>query len=132
MGMQICRCYTILLPGLLFLPEPGSPEFHRVRLPVQSPRLLGMSMDAEGDIWLGSTHRRLYRYRPQTGVIEEIGLPFDSSISQTLCVGRKVYLLGQSYPKLMIYDRTARMGLKTVLLTMNCDTVAQMSCDSTS
>jgi streptogramin lyase len=78
---------------------------HPVPLPVQSPRLLGMSMDEDGFIWLGSTHRTVYRYDPRAGAVEEVKLPYDSSINQTICVGKKVYLLGQSYPKLMIYDR---------------------------
>jgi streptogramin lyase len=71
---------------------------HVVPLPVKSPRLLGMSMDDDGRIWLGSTHRVVYRYDPRTGATDEIKLPYDSSTSQAICVGRKVYLLGQSYP----------------------------------
>jgi hypothetical protein len=81
---------------------------HTVPLPFRAPRLLGMSMDDEGFIWFGSTHRHLYRYNANTGTADEIKLPFDSSTSQTICVSKKVYLLGQSYPKLMIYDRTTR------------------------
>lgn len=80
-------------------------DLHAVPLPFKSPRLLGMSMDDDGYIWLGSTHRAIYRYDPRTGASEEFKLPFDSSTSQTICAGRKVYLLGQSYPRMMIYDR---------------------------
>lgn len=81
---------------------------HPVPIPTQSPRLLGMSMDDDGFIWLGSTHRKIYRYDPRTAALDEIPLPYDSSTSQTICVGKKVYLLGQSYPRLMIYDRDAK------------------------
>jgi hypothetical protein len=83
-------------------------DLRAVPLSAQSPRLLGMSMDDDGTIWIGSTHRRLYRYDPPTGGIEEITLPYDSSISQTICVGSKVYLLGQSYPRLIIYNRITK------------------------
>ena len=84
------------------------PEMYSVPLPVSAPRLLGMSMDDDGFVWLGSTSRAIWRYDPRTGAIEEIKLPFDSSTSQTICVGKKVYLLGQKYPKLMCYDRESR------------------------
>ncbi len=83
-------------------------NLHVVPLPFKAPRLLGMSMDGDGFIWFGSTHRKLYRYHARTGDADEIQLPFDSSTSQTICVRNKVYLLGQSYPKLMIYDRAAK------------------------
>lgn len=94
---------------------------HTVPLPVQSPRLLGMSMDEDGFVWLGSTHRIIYRYDPRNGAVEEIRLPYDSSTSQTICVGRKVYLLGQSYPKLMIYDRAAKQFSEAALPTATPD-----------
>jgi hypothetical protein len=88
---------------------PAAPlELHVVPLPVKSPRLLGMSMDDDGGIWLGSTHRLVYRYDPRTGAAEEIKLPYDSSTSQAVCVGEKVYLLGQTHPKLIIYHRVRR------------------------
>ena len=83
-------------------------ELHMVSLAVEAPRLLGMSMDDDGYIWLGSTHRVIYRYDPRSGQIEETKLPFDSSTSQALCVGNKVYLLGQSYPKLIIFHRATK------------------------
>jgi len=103
------RCLGVLLLCITAASSRADPvKLHTVPLPVQSPRLLGMSMDDKGFIWLGSTHRIIYRYDPRTGTAEEIKLPFDSSTSQTFCVGQKVYLLGQSYSKLMIYDRTAR------------------------
>ncbi|MEW6304190.1 MAG: hypothetical protein AB1705_12005 [Verrucomicrobiota bacterium] len=86
----------------------AAPPERVIPLPVKAPRLLGMSMDDDGFIWLGSTHRMIYRYAPTTGAIEEIKLPYDSSTSQALCVGDKVYLLGQSFPKLIIYDRARK------------------------
>src|SRR5688572_12416635 len=88
-----------LLLAALGVTGAASPELHVVPLPVKSPRLLGMSMDDDGRIWLGSTHRVIYRYDPRTGTAEEINLPYDSSTSQAICVGRKVYLLGQAYPR---------------------------------
>jgi hypothetical protein len=88
---------------------PAAPvELHVVPLPVKSPRLLGMSMDNDGCIWLGSTHRVIYRYDPRTAAVEEIKLPYDSSTSQAICVRDKVYLLGQSYPRLITYDRAKK------------------------
>jgi streptogramin lyase len=102
---QLCRMVGLVLLGCVSAAAVPPLELHTVPLPVQSPRLLGMSMDPDGFIWLGSTHRTVYRYDPRTGHVDEIKLPFDSSTSQTLCVGRKVYMLGQSYPKLIIYDR---------------------------
>src|SRR5687768_16326407 len=100
---------TIALSATLLTAVNAAPiELHAVPIPAKSPRLLAMSMDEDGFIWLGSTHRRIYRYDPRTSATEEIPLPFDSSTSQCLCVGSKVYLLGQSHPKLMIYDRVAR------------------------
>lgn len=92
-----------------------------VPLPFKSPRLLGMSMDDDGFIWLGSTYRKLYRYDARTGTAQEINLPFDSSTSQTICIGKKVYLLGQSYPKLMIYDRAREKFSEVALPTAKPD-----------
>jgi sugar lactone lactonase YvrE len=83
----------------LIAADAASIELHPVPIPAKSPRLLGMSMDDDGFIWLGSTHRRIYRYDPRSAAAEEIPLPFDSSTSQCICVGTKVYLLGQTYPK---------------------------------
>jgi len=101
-------CCAVLLLGLKVATVAEPLDLRPVPLSVKSPRLLGMSMDDDGDIWLGSTHRIIYRYTPRTGAVEGVKLPFDSSTSQTICVGKKVYLLGQSYPKLMIYDRAAK------------------------
>lgn len=102
---MICMVFLLGLVGPL---SGQSLKLYPVKLPLQSPRLLGMSMDDDGYLWFGSTHRKIYRYDPRSGQCDEIPLPFDSSTSQTICVGPKVYLLGQTYPKLMIYDRLAK------------------------
>lgn len=114
--------HCLLVVGAVFALTDATPlVLHSVPLPVQSPRLLGMSMDEDGFIWLGSTHRAIYRYDPRTGAVEEIKLPYDSSTSQTICVGKKVYLLGQTYPKLMIYDRVAKRFSEAGLPTAKPD-----------
>ena len=84
-------------------------ELHVVPIPVKSPRLLGMSMDDDGFIWLGSTHRARLPLRPahrrdrRRSSCRTTRPPARPSAS-----GDKVYLLGQSYPKLIIYDRAAK------------------------
>ena len=104
--MSISRLGPIAIFAALLTAAHAAPiELHTIPIPAKSPRLLGMSMDEDGFIWLGSTHRLIYRYDPRTAATAEIRLPYDSSTSQCLCVGGKVYLLGQSYPKLIIYER---------------------------
>jgi hypothetical protein len=49
----------------------------------------------------------VHRYDPRTGTVQTLQMPFDSSASSCICVGKKVYILGQNYPKLIIYDRGA-------------------------
>jgi hypothetical protein len=101
-----CACVVIFLTCALAGNARAQPlRLHTAPLPVKSYRLLSMSMDDEGYIWVGSIHRVIHRYDPRTGSIETLPLPFDSSTSACICAGRKVYLLGQSYPKLMIYHR---------------------------
>jgi streptogramin lyase len=92
------------------LPAIGaeSLELHMVPTSIKSYRLLSMSMDDDGFIWCGSIHRVVHRYDPRTGDAETIQLPYDSSASSCLCVGKKVYILGQSYPKLIVYDRAEK------------------------
>ncbi|HEU5118419.1 MAG TPA: hypothetical protein VFT74_17535, partial [Isosphaeraceae bacterium] len=58
-------------------------------------------------LWAGSIHRVVHRYNPRTGETQSIKIPYDSSASACLCVGDKVYILGQSYPRLIIHDRKA-------------------------
>src|SRR5947209_4710830 len=67
-----------------------------------------MSMDADGVIWCGSIHRTIHRYDPRTAAIESVPLPNGSIASACICAGRKVYILGEDYPKLVVYDRTSK------------------------
>ncbi|GEM_PF-3360102 len=83
-------------------------DLHIVPTPIKSYRLLSMSMDDDGFIWTGSIHRVVHRYDPRTGKVESIPLPFQATANACMCVGKKVYILGQTYPKLIIYDRTAK------------------------
>jgi hypothetical protein len=94
------------VPALLAV-ETEQPKLHVVPTPIKSYRLLSMTMDDDGFIWCGSIHRVVHRYDPRTGDVETIKMPYDSSASSCICVGRKVYILGQSYSKLILYDRAA-------------------------
>jgi hypothetical protein len=108
----VAAALLLALPALAAEPGPAI-ELHVVPTPIKSYRLLGMSMDADGFIWCGSIHRVVHRYDPRTGSVETIKMPYDSSASQCICVDDKVYILGQSYPRLIIYDRkTKRFGEK--------------------
>jgi hypothetical protein len=105
----------LLLLTLLFIngaalraDDVGKLTLSVVPLPIKSYRLLSMTMDDDGFIWCGSIHRVIHRYDPRTGEVETVGLPYDSSASSCLCVGKKVYILGQSYPNLIVYDRAKR------------------------
>jgi hypothetical protein len=110
--MTIRRSTRLL--GLLLLWLTGAKggevaglPLHIVAMPVSSYRLLAMSMDDDGFIWCGSIHRVVHRYDPRSGQVETLQMPYDSSASSCLCVGKKVYILGQSYPRLIVYDRSA-------------------------
>jgi hypothetical protein len=83
-------------------------DLHVVPTPIKSYRLLSMSMDDDGFIWAGSIHKVVHRYDPRTGKVEDIPLPFQATASACICAGKKVYILGQTYPKLIIYDRSAK------------------------
>ena len=101
---------TVLLLALfLFAPSSSSAEplqMHVVPLDgVKSYRLLSMSVDDDGFIWVGSIHNVIHRYDPRTGSIETIPMPFKAATASCIAAGRKVYLLGQKYPKLMVYHR---------------------------
>jgi hypothetical protein len=98
---------VVALPAFAAEPRPAI-DLHVVPTPIKSYRLLAMSMDADGFIWTGSIHRVVHQYDPRTGVVEDIKMPYDSSASNCICVGDKVYILGQSYPKLIIYDRKTK------------------------
>jgi hypothetical protein len=67
-----------------------------------------MSMDDDGCIWAGSIHRVLHKYDPRTGEVETIKLPYDAVVCSCICAGDKVYITGQAYPRLMIYDRVRK------------------------
>lgn len=98
-----------LLPSLLLsaaavlAAEPL--QLNVVPTPIKSYRLLAMSMDDDGYIWCGSIHRVVHRYDPRTGTVKTLEMPADSSASSCICAGKKVYILGQNYPKLIVYDR---------------------------
>jgi hypothetical protein len=88
-------------------------NLHVVHLPIHSYRLLAMEMDEDGNIWFGSIHHVIHRYTPSTGAVETIPLPQTSAnynlwASQCLPVNKKVYILGEAYPKLIIYDRLTK------------------------
>src|SRR4051794_7186830 len=103
--MKFCLLALVLAATVAFAAEPL--ELHVVPIPVKSYRLLAMSMDDDGFIWCGSIHRVVHRYDPRRGVVKTIEMPFDSSASSCIYAGKKVYILGQSYPKLIVYDRVA-------------------------
>jgi hypothetical protein len=88
--------------------EADGIRLHVVPTPVKSYRLLSMSMDDDGFIWAGAIHRVLHRYDPRTGEVETIPLPFDAVVCSCICFGDKVYVLGQSYPRLIIYNRKSK------------------------
>jgi hypothetical protein len=67
-----------------------------------------MSMDADGFIWTGSIHQSIHRYDPRTGNVETVSLPVKATANSCICVGQKVYILGQSYPRLIVYHRSTR------------------------
>ena len=89
------------------LPQPKL-DLHVVPTPIKSYRLLSMSMDDDGFIWAGAIHKVVHRYDPRTGRVEDFPIPFPATASACICVGKKVYILGQAYPKLIIYDRAAK------------------------
>ena len=109
----IARVLILLLiaAGATRAQTPGEPSaalaLHVVTTPIQSYRLLSMSMDDDGFIWAGAIHRVMHRYDPRTGAVETIPLPFDAVVCSCICVGDKVYVLGQSYPRLVIYNDVA-------------------------
>src|SRR5688572_10116810 len=99
-------CTLLLGATLLSAAEPL--PLHVVPTPIKSYRLLAMSMDDDGFIWCGSIHRVVHRYDPRAGTTETIPMPYDSSAASCICAGAKVYILGQNYPKLIVYDCKAR------------------------
>lgn len=101
----------VVLAALAGVPAGNGqlPQMYVVHLPIHSYRLLAMAMDDNGDIWFGSIHHVVHRYNPRTGAVETIPLPKTTEnykfwASQSLPVNKKVYFLGQAYPKLLVYD----------------------------
>src|SRR6185295_11193772 len=79
-----------------------------VPIQIRSYRLLSMSMDDEGCIWAGAIHRAIHRYDPRRGSVQTFAVPYDlPAASSCICAGKKVYILGETYPKLVIFDRVA-------------------------
>ncbi len=90
-------------------------RLHLVHLPIHSYRLLAMAMDQDGDIWFGSIHRAFHRYTPSTGAVETIALPPTRQqlwVSACLAADKKVYILGQKYPRLVVYHRRSKKLLE--------------------
>jgi streptogramin lyase len=111
--MARINLFTLALGGWLLGPvvaeePPRKLELHIVATPVKSYRLLAMSMDSDGFIWAGSIHQAIHRYDPRSGNVESVPLPVKSTASSCLCVGKKVYILGQTYPRLIVYDRSTK------------------------
>src|SRR4051794_38959143 len=104
------RLVAVVTAALALAADPAAPalQLHVVPVPLKSYRLLAMTMDDDGFIWTGSIHRAVHRYDPRTGAVETIKLPYDSSAASCLCAGSKVYVLGQGYPRLIIYDRATK------------------------
>src|SRR5579864_2407138 len=86
----------------------SSLDLHVVPTPIKSYRLLAMSMDDDGFIWAGAIDKIIHRYDPRIGKVEDFPMPFQATASSCICVGKKVYILGQTYPKLIILDRAAK------------------------
>jgi hypothetical protein len=97
--------HTLAIATASLAAESDKLKLHVVETPIKSYRLLSMTMDEDGFVWCGSIHRVLHQYDPRTGEVKTITIPYDSSASSCICVGQKVYILGQSYPKLILYDR---------------------------
>lgn len=96
-------------PALADTPQAeASGELFAVPVPISSYRLLSMTRDEDGFVWAGSIHRSIHRYDPRTGAAEAIPLPLDAVTCSCICVGKKVYVLGQTYLKLIVYDRASQ------------------------
>lgn len=104
-------------------PPPAGPplELRAVPVPVSSYRLLSMTRDEDGSVWAGSIHRSVHRYDPHAGAVETLTLPFDAAACSRVCVGKKVYVLGQTYPKLIVYDRERKTFVEFPYGTSNPD-----------
>lgn len=83
-------------------------QMHIIPIPVRSYRLMEMNMDDEGFLWVGSTRSVMLRYDPRSGQIEKIPLPYAITVSSCLCAGRKIHVLSQTHPRLIIYERDTK------------------------
>ncbi len=106
--MRTCFIVVVVLRGLAQAGEQPPLTLHNVPIPVNSYRLLAMSMDDDGFIWTGLTHQVVHRYDPRTGKVENVALPYPATANSCICVGQKVYILGQTYPKLIVYHRPSK------------------------
>jgi len=118
----------VLFASLILLPATGQSQadepplrLHAVQVPVSSYRLLSMTRDERGTIWVGSIHRSIHRYVPQDGTVETLTLPYDAVACSCICVGPKVYVLGQGYPKLIVYDQDSKTFAEFAYPTPNPD-----------
>ena len=96
-------CLLVAMPSAATAGEKL--ELTAVPVPVRSYRLLSMTMDDDGYIWAGSTHQVIHRYDPRTADVKNVPLPYQATAASCVCVGDKVYVLGQQYAKLIIYHR---------------------------
>jgi len=105
----VCVILTLAGAGAVAPPAKDDPmKLYVVPTDIRSYRLLGMSMDEDGYIWAGAIHGRIHRYDPRTGSVETLKLPEESYASDCICANRKVYILGEEHPKLVILDRDTR------------------------
>ena len=103
-GKLVCAICLLLTMALAATADEKL-ELTVVPVPVKSYRLLSMTLDDDGYIWAGSTHQVIHRYDPRTGDIKNVPLPYQATAASCVCVGAKVYVLGQQYTKLIIYHR---------------------------
>jgi hypothetical protein len=97
----------LVCPPLRAAEPPPRLTLHVVPVPVKSYRLLAMDRDDDGFVWAGSIHDAIHRYDPASGEVKTMALPVKATASACICAGEKVYVLGQSHPKLIVYDRKA-------------------------
>jgi hypothetical protein len=108
MKRAVLLVVSLIAPGhACELPAP-KPELHVVPTPIKSYRLVAVSMDDDGPIWAGAINNVVHRYDPRAGKFQTIALPYRAPVSACICVSKKVYLLGQTYPKLIVYNRTSK------------------------
>ncbi len=92
-----------------------------VPVPVKSYRLLSMDRDEDCFVWAGSIHRSIHRYDPKHGTVDTFVLPYDAVACSCICVRQKIYVLGQDYPKLIVFDRGSKTFAEHGYPTANPD-----------